>query len=212
MEPQADNHGGTTGRVVTVPEVMREIEKEVLFFDESGGGVTFSGGEPLLQHDFLAALLDECRQRDIHTTLDTTGYCSPSVFQNIINKVDLFLYDLKIVDEETHRRYTGVSNRLIKENLRTLAGSGKAVIIRFPVIPGFTDGEENIAAIGALITELRTLQQIDLLPYHRTAEAKYRRLNLEYRMAGVKPPSPEHMDKVKKLFEKYTHHVYINKE
>lgn len=200
------------GRSVTIAEVLHELEKEILFFDESGGGVTCSGGEPLMQPDFLAALLEQCKQRDIHTALDTTGYCAPAVFNTIIDKVDLFLYDLKIFDDQAHQHYTGVSNAWIKENLRLLASLGKAVILRFPVIPGLTDHESNIAAIGAFATELKSIHQIDLLPYHRTAEAKYKRLQIPYRLSGIKPHTDAQLAHIKHLFEQNTDNIYINKE
>jgi pyruvate formate lyase activating enzyme len=200
------------GRYITVADVIQEIEKEIIFYDQSGGGVTFSGGEPLQQTDFLSALLDQCRKRDIHTTLDTTGYAVTELFSPIIPRVDLFLYDLKIMDEEDHMKYTGVGNRSVKENLKRLEAEDKAVILRFPVIPGITDSEANIKAIGEFVTPMKNVQQIDLLPYHRIAEAKYRRLDMIYRMDGVLPPNDERMEEVKQLFENYSENMYINKE
>jgi pyruvate formate lyase activating enzyme len=198
--------GETVGTRQSVDQVIREIEKEVVFYDESRGGVTFSGGEPLNQPRFLSALLQECRRREIHTTLDTTGCVSPRTFKSVIHDVDLFLYDLKIMDDRKHIQYTGVSNRYVIDNLKQLCRAGKRVIVRFPVIPGFTDGEENIKAIGAFISSLKTIQEIDLLPYHRIAEGKYRRLNREYRLdhMAIKPPTAERMEEIKRCFEKYT--------
>ncbi|UCH92152.1 MAG: glycyl-radical enzyme activating protein [Candidatus Aminicenantes bacterium] len=203
------------GEKRSVDEVMREIDKEVVFYDESKGGVTFSGGEPLVQPKFLQALLQECRKRDIHTTLDTTGYVSPRIFKSIIDKVDLFLYDLKIMDEQTHIRYTGVSNRPVIENLRILSKKGKKVIIRFPVIPGITDTKENIKKLGTFVASLKNIDEIDLLPYHRTAEGKYRHLKKENKMKemAVMPPTDEQMNKIQRLFEKYTApHIKIKRE
>jgi pyruvate formate lyase activating enzyme len=200
------------GKEVSIEDVMAEISKEVIFYDQSGGGVTFSGGEPLLQPDFLHALLQQCRKLDIHTTLDTTGFSTIEDFNPIVPLVDLFLYDLKLMDESEHFKYTGVSNQLVKENLRKLEAENKTVIIRFPVIPGITDSEANIKAIGEFVTPMSNIGQIDLLPYHRIAEAKYKRLSMEYRIKNVLPPDNEHMEKVKHLFEKYTRDMYINKE
>jgi len=208
-DPQKALKNKITGEEKTVEEVMQEIEKETLFHDESNGGVTFSGGEPLEQPEFLSALLAECKKRDIHTTLDTTGWASPRVFASIIDKVDLFLYDLKIMDNKKHIRCTGVSNRLVKRNLKTLSQKGKRVIIRFPVIPGITDTEENIKAVGAFVSSLKKIDQIDLLPYHRTAEAKYKRLKMENKMIGVKPPTNEQMKKIKSLFKRYVKYIDI---
>lgn len=197
------------GEEKTAAEVMEEIEKETLFHDESRGGVTFSGGEPLKQPDFLSVLLDECKRREIHTTLDTTGCVSPRVFDAIIDKVDLFLYDLKLMDNEKHIQYTGVSNRLVKKNLETLSQKGKRVILRFPVIPGITDTEENIKALGAFISSLKNIRQIELLPYHRIAEAKYKRLKIKNKMIGVKPPTEKQMNKIRSLLKKYTENIEI---
>jgi pyruvate formate lyase activating enzyme len=212
QDPQETDKGEMIGREVTVEEVMREIEKEVLFFDESGGGVTFSGGEPLMQPEFLEALLDRCRALDIHTTLDTTGFAEPVLFNKVMDKVDLFLYDLKLMDENIHCTYSGVSNIFVKANLKTAALKRKKVVIRFPVIPGITDTEENIKGIGEFAASLKTVKRIDLLAYHRTAEAKYRRLNMEYRAADIEPPSEAHMDRVEALFRQYARHVEIIRE
>ena len=197
------------GNPMTVPEVMTEIEKDLLFFDESGGGVTFSGGEPLRQAEFLNALLECCKNQEIHTALDTSGHASPEVFQAIIDNVDLFLYDLKIMDDTIHRKYTGVSNRNILKNLQTVAEKGKPVFIRFPVIPTITDTRENIIDILAFMADLNTIQQINLLPYHRIAEGKYEHLQKENKMAGVRPPSEEHINALKKEFEKHGFRVKI---
>jgi pyruvate formate lyase activating enzyme len=203
------------GKKRSVVEVMNEIEKEVVFYDESRGGVTFSGGEPLVQPQFLKALLQECHKRDIHTTLDTTGYVSPKTFKSIVDQVDMFLYDLKIMDEQNHIRCTGVSNRPVIENLEILSKKGKKVIIRFPVIPGITDTEKNIKAVGTFVSSLKNINEIDLLPYHHTAEGKYRRLKKENIMKTmkVKPPGDERMEEIRQLFKKYTApHIEIKKE
>lgn len=191
------------GKSMTVPEVMTEIEKDLLFFDESGGGVTFSGGEPLKQPEFLKTLLKSCKNQEIHTALDTSGYASPEVFQALIDTVDLFLYDLKIMDDLTHRKYTGVSNRMILENLRTLSQRGKPVFIRFPVIPNITDTRKNILDMLAFMADLKTIQQINLLPYHRIAAGKYEKLQKENKMVGVASPSKEHLKALKQEFEQH---------
>lgn len=198
QEPQCMDNDELIGREVSVQEVIDEIQKEELFFDESGGGVTFSGGEPLMQPDFLDALLNECRTRDFHVTLDTTGFAEPSVFQRIIHKVDLFYYDLKLMNDEQHVDYSGVSNQYILENLRTLALENKQVVIRFPVVPGITDTAENIRETARFAASLNSRQRIDLLAYHQLAQAKYKRLNLVFRAADIKPPAEEHIQQVKK--------------
>ena len=119
------------GNLMTVEEVMHEIMKDKVFYDESGGGATFSGGEPLIQPDFLKAVLKHCRNRGIHTTLDTTGYASWETFKSIIPNVDLFLYDIKFVDDSQHQKYTGVSNASILYNLKNLVRHKKKIILRF---------------------------------------------------------------------------------
>ncbi len=128
-----------TGRRMSVSEVLREIEKERMFMDESGGGVTLSGGEPLMQPAFCLALLRECRSAGIHTTLDTTGCVSKKIMTEVMAFVDLFLYDLKHMQENIHKKYTGVGNKLILKNLKFLHESGKNIILRLPVVPGVND-------------------------------------------------------------------------
>jgi len=200
--PQKTGDRGTIGEEKSFAEILREIEKETIFHDQSGGGVTFSGGEPLAQPKLLGVLLDECRRMGIHTAVDTSGCVPPGIFNSIIDKPDLFLYDLKIMDESKHVKFTGVSNRNVLKNLKTLSKKRKNVIIRFPVIPGITDGEENIRAVCRFASSLK-FRRIDLLPYHRTAEAKYKRLGLKNRMKGVKTPSDEHMAETERVFCKY---------
>ncbi len=195
----------TIGRRVTVAEVMEEIEKDRIFYDESLGGVTFSGGEPLMQPHFLRCLLYECRRLDIHTSLDTSGYASRRIFNSLLDKADHFLYDLKLMDNDQHIKYTGVSNYWIKENLLTLSKKGKGVTLRFPVIPGITDSDQNINDISEFAASLRGIYEIDLLPFHPMAAGKYRRFNQENRLAGVLPPTGERMEEIK---EKFQHHGF----
>jgi pyruvate formate lyase activating enzyme len=206
------NKNNVIGEEKTVTDIMHEIEKEVLFYEESRGGVTFSGGEPLEQAEFLDALLDECKKNEIHTAVDTTGDVPPDIFNSIIDKTDLFLYDLKIMDDSKHIKYTGESNRFTLQNLKTLSQKGKRIIIRFPVIPGITDSEDNIKAVGMFISSLRNIREIDLLPYHRTADSKYKRLERKNKMRKIMPPTDKSMNEVKRLFEKYTRNVRIRKE
>ena len=189
------------GRTLTVPELVAEAKKDELFYDQSGGGITFSGGEPLMQPEFLRAALQLCRKREIHAVLDTSGYAPPDIFDAMIELVDLFLFDLKLIDDQWHRQYTGVSNAPILRNLRTLAQRGKPLWMRIPIIPGITDAEKNLIDILALLPDITTIRQINLLPYHRIADGKYQRLLVENKMAGVEPPPPERMDAVKTRFE-----------
>jgi len=176
------------GRELTVSEVMAEILKDLPFYEESGGGVTFSGGEPLAQPEFLGALLRGCREQGIHTALDTSGAAAFPIINAIRSLVDLFLYDLKIMDDERHQRETGVSNAVILDNLRKLCAAGHAVRVRVPIIPGVTDDQDNLRQIGAFVAALPNRPPIELLPYHAAGMEKYRLL---HRQDGLPPtPSP----------------------
>ena len=163
------------GREVTIAELVREIERDRVFFDDSKGGVTLSGGEPLAQPVAAEDLLRACREREIHTTLDTCGYAAPDVFDRVTALADLVLFDVKILDPARHEQYTGVSNHLIHENLRRLASRGQEVTVRFPLIPGVNDTPAELHALSRLIDECR-LRRVDVLPYHTIGRAKLRRL------------------------------------
>ena len=164
------------GKEMTVVEVMQEVEKDRVFYDESGGGVTFSGGEPLMQHDFLLGLLQLSRARGIHTAVETAGYTSPEILKRISTWTNLFLYDVKVIDDKRHREFTGVSNELILENLKGLSSWGADVIVRVPLIPGVSDDEENVRSLGGFLTQSTTIQEVHLLPFHKTGKEKYERL------------------------------------
>lgn len=197
------------GQKVSVQEVMGEIEKDMIFHDESGGGVTFSGGEPLAQPDFLNALLEKCKENDIHITLDTCGHAAWKTLEKVWDKVDLFLYDLKIMEEKKHREYTGQSNRLILENLKKLAKKGKKILIRIPLIPGINEDEENIQASAEFIRSLGNIQEISLLPYHRLGKDKYKRLRRRNSFPSLDLLSEERIKKIKKAFLDYKFNVTI---
>lgn len=183
------------GQTVTVEEVLREIEKDHIFYDTSGGGVTFSGGEPLMQPDFLKALLSGCQKRDIHTAVDTSCYAPSQVVRRMAEISDLFLCDIKHMDSDKHESFTGVKNTQILDNIALLASLGKSIIVRIPVVPGFNDELKAIAQIGQFVKSLKTIQQIDLLPYNSGGSAKARRLG---RASNVpqRPASAPHTLKV----------------
>jgi pyruvate formate lyase activating enzyme len=189
------------GRWMAAPAVIAEIEKDVVFYDESGGGVTFSGGEPLAQPHFLEALLEACAARRIHTAVDTCGFADLSLLLHLSEKVDLLLYDFKMLDPGKHRQYTGVSNDCILENLEALARRNKPVVIRFPIIPGINDGFEDIRQMTAFLSRL-SLLRIDLLPYHRIGMDKYRRVGMKYVLEGLDPPPAEHVRQIAAQFER----------
>jgi pyruvate formate lyase activating enzyme len=179
------------GREMPAAQVMAEIERDRPFYDESGGGATFSGGEPLLQPEFLLELLQTCRAGGIHTALDTCGYAPWAVLDRIRPYVNLFLYDVKTLDDRKHRALTGVSNERILRNLRALGAGGAAIVVRVPVIPGVNDENGEMRAIGALAAELPSVVRIALLPYHRIGVEKYGRIAREYSLPELQPPSQE---------------------
>jgi len=179
------------GRRESVSDLMAVIEKDVLFYDESGGGVTFSGGEPLVQADFLTALLIACGTRGIHRAVDTTGYTDTATLMKIADRTDLFLFDLKFMDPEKHRHQTGVSNEQILKNLQTLAERKIPIIIRLPLIPGVNDDADNLSRTGRFAANLDGVRQIDILPYHRAAAGKYVKMNETDPAGGISVPDAE---------------------
>ncbi len=192
-----------SGRDWTVAAVMAQVRRDITFFDESGGGITLSGGEPLYQPEFSAALLRACRAEDIHTALDTSGFAPWEVLDGLREAVDLFLYDVKLMDEALHLKYTGVSNRLILDNLRRLADLGQRIILRVPLIPGLTDSEENIRAIAGLARSLPHTPRVDLLPYHDAARLKYQRLGLEYPLPAGAALAGGKLDDLARILHEY---------
>ena len=188
------------GRRMSSAAVLSEIEQDRVFYDESGGGVTFSGGEPFSQPCFLEAMLDACRARSIHTVVDTCGHADPELMIRLGEKVDLFLFDLKMLDPDAHKKYTGVSNEVILSNLAALAKQGKPITIRFPVIAGINDGMDDIHRMIAYLSPLG-LTSLDLLPYHPMATEKYQRLGMRYQLDGLMPPSAERLWEIAHEFE-----------
>lgn len=193
----------TIGREMSVSEVMFEVMKDLPFYEESGGGVTFSGGEPLSQPEFLTALLDACKKEELHVAVDTSGAVAFDVFERILPMVDLFLYDLKIMDDDLHLREVGASNGRILDNLKKLDRAGKTVWIRVPVIPGVTDGEENVPEIARFVASMENIRDIMLLPYHETGLDKYRLLGRTCRLPHVARPSRERLEEMAGVFESY---------
>lgn len=188
------------GRTIAVDELMAMVEKDVLFYDESGGGVTFSGGEPLWQPAFLEAAAKACSDRDLHTVLDTSGYAPAEVAKRLFPCFRLVLYDLKMMDEKKHKQLTGASNRIILQNIETLVSLKIPFRIRIPVIPGMTDDDANIGQLVRFIQSLKEVQGVDLLPYHRTGDGKYKRMGLAGVMKRTNPPTPERMALIQRRF------------
>ena len=186
------------GRTETVDSLMEVIRKDVPFFDTSGGGVTFSGGEPLMQAEFLLEMLKACGKEDIHRALDTTGYTDSDTLKRLAPHIDLFLFDLKFMDPKKHRHYTGVSNEQILKNLETLARHGSRVIIRIPLIPGINDDEDNINTMVSFIDHLPHIKTVHILPYHDFQKRKYDKFSMNYTARDVKPPAPQRVESIGK--------------
>lgn len=184
------------GRSLSVDEVMDELRRDVPFYKTSGGGVTLSGGEPMRQADFCAAVLERCRVEAIHTVVDTSGYAPWDDYEKVLPFVDLVLYDLKHADPKAHRTYTGVSNEIILENLSKIDGRGIPIEIRIPIIPGINDDRANIETTASFLKGIKNVTSVTLLPYHRLGELKYTRLGRNYRLNGLDPPTKEHMAEI----------------
>ena len=187
------------GQRATVGEVIEEVLKDRIFYDNSGGGVTLSGGEPLAQPEFTRALLEAARKEGVHAALDTSGYAPWRVLEGVLEFTDLVLYDLKQMDSGVHRALTGVPNELIIDNLRRLDGLGLPIWIRIPLIPGRNDGDANFHAIGELLSGLANVERVEILGYHRLAESKYERAGMEYTLKGLESPTEEEIESRRRI-------------
>jgi pyruvate formate lyase activating enzyme len=197
------------GQEMTVDEVLTEVKKDVVFYDESRGGVTFSGGEPLMQPEFLLALLNQCQAQGIHTALDTSCYAEPEIVESISKKTDLFLCDLKHMDSNIHERFTGVGNNLILDNIKRLSEAGKEITIRIPVIPGFNDDQANIEATGKFAASLPSVDGIDILPYNRGGKEKSARLTADIELMQTETPNEEKINSIAETLKDYGLEVKI---
>jgi pyruvate formate lyase activating enzyme len=193
------------GKYYDISGLIKEIEKERIIFEESGGGVTLSGGEPMLQIDFIEKLVKELKDRNIHITVDTCGAVPFSYFERISKYVDLFLYDFKIFDDDTHSKYIGMSNEIIIDNLLKLDKIHKNIVCRIPVIKGIKEKinafDENMINTCQVLKNT-DIKKVNLLPYHNTAVHKYYKLNMEY-YQDMSRPSDEEMEGFRKIFEDY---------
>jgi len=199
----------TLGWETTPQDLLIEVEKDRMFYDESGGGITFTGGEPLMQSGFLKEIAMLFKQKDLHLTLDTTGYAAHDRFKECADLMDLVLFDIKQMDEKKHFELTGVGNKIIFQNLEYLIESGKEVFVRYPMIPGLNDDAENLKKMAEYLMSLKKIKRIHLLPYHRIAEGKYQKLGLENMMQGIKEPSEKRVQEVKEFFEEYGFEIII---
>ena len=193
-----------SGREISAAEIIQEIEKERPFFDQSAGGVTFSGGEPLLHHKFLIRLLKECGKLGIHRAVDTAGFVKTDIILKVAEHTDLFLYDLKFMDPEKHRKWTGFTNEKILKNLKALADTGAKIIIRIPLIGGVNDDAENMETTARFVAGLSGVKkEVNLLPYHKIAQTKYQKLGRPEDFQLLEEPSKESQSQAISIFRKY---------
>lgn len=183
------------GKWMTVEEVMHEIRKDIPFYKRSNGGVTISGGEPLLQYEFTLELLKQCKEEGISTAIETTGFVDQAILTKVLPYVDLFLYDIKSMDSDIHKRWTGVDNHKILENLKYLANQAD-IMVRTPMIPEVNDKKEDIEAIMNFLKECN-ISKYALLPFHQYGSSKYEGLHLEYEMKHVKMHNEEYANAMK---------------
>ena len=187
------------GKSYTPDEIFSEIEKDKVYYESSGGGVTFSGGECMLQIDFLLEILKKCKENGIHTAVDTAGHIPFESFEKILPYTDLFLYDIKVFDAQMHKKYVGVDNKLILENLKKLFKAKAKIWIRIPVVSGVNDNINEIRSIKDYIYSVGLPKKVELLPYHSMGENKYHALNKI--PVNFFPPSDEKIKDLRKIFD-----------
>lgn len=194
----------TIGYFSSVYDLMNSITRDSIYFDESKGGVTFSGGEPLMQSDFLLQILKECKQAGIHTTVDTSGFITFDLLEKIVPYTDLFLFDIKHIDPIKHKLLTGVDNKLILENLTKITDLGCKVWIRIPLIPSCNADDDSINAMIETISKLnrKAIQQINILPFHKLANHKYKTMNVENSLSNISEPTSDQVERWKQKFMK----------
>lgn len=192
----------TAGRSYDTKDILAILEKERIFINQSKGGVTFSGGEPMMQFDFLLEALQACKDDGYNTTVDTSGYSTPGNFKKIFQYTDLFLFDIKHLDTQKHKKFTGVPNETILNNYHLIVESGTDFMVRIPIVPGFNDDSDHLARLKDLILNGKhdNLKMINLLPYHRIGSAKYKKFNIPYKMENTEQPSVQRMDELKTFF------------
>jgi pyruvate formate lyase activating enzyme len=189
------------GKFMTIEDVLRVVKRDSAFYKKSRGGVTLTGGEPLMQNVFVEHLLKRLRSDGIHSAIETTGYDKWLILKRVIDNVDLVLYDIKHMNPKKHKKYTGVSNKLILENIRKIDRIGIPLIIRVPIIPKYNDSKSNIEAVTKLADSLTNCEEIHLLPYHRLGISKYEYLGLKYSLKDLPIPNEKKILAIKTQFE-----------
>lgn len=192
-----------SGELYNVDQLMEIIEKERIHIDHSGGGVTFSGGEPLMHPEFLLEMLKACGERGLHRTVDTSGFAATEILTEVAKHTDLFLYDLKLMDAEKHKKWTGVSNELILKNLQVLAENGAEINVRIPLVKNVNADEDSLQEMAAFLSELPGEKpSVNILPYHNIAASKYQKLGGDYQQFDMEEPSEEQQKIAFSIFEK----------
>jgi len=191
------------GKKMSVEQVLEEVLKDKKFYEISGGGVTLSGGDPVVQHNFARSLLTKCKKEDLHTAIETAANCRWEILKSFLPVLDLIMMDIKMMDVRKHKEATGRSNISILRNAQKLSGIRKPLIIRTPIIPDVNDNVEDIEAIAEFIHSFPNLQYYELLPFHRLGEGKYRSLGIDYRARQLKSPSKEKMNELAGAAMKY---------
>ncbi len=191
------------GKEVILNELMEEIKKDTVFYDNSGGGVTLTGGEPTAQIGFALELLETCHKNHIHTAIETCGYVEWAELEVLLPHTDLILFDLKQMNPIKHQNLTGVANDKILKNIEKLSRGRHTMIIRIPLIPGYNDDEENIHATARFLKNLPYAPDVEFLPYHELGIDKYRALARKYSLNSIRPLAREEMEKIGLVFESY---------
>ena len=192
-----------TGQSMTAQQVVSVVLRDRRFYQNSGGGVTLSGGEPLAQAAFTAGVLRLCRQQSIHTAIQTSGFAPQSALEQVLPQLDLVIFDLKHLDDAEHQRLTGVSNRLILENLRFLNDQNMRVVVQMPLIPGYNDSQDNLEAVFDLVKSLPSVEGLSLLAYHALGAAKYTRAGRSYQLKELRTPPKEYLPEKMALAEQH---------
>jgi len=199
------------GKHMTVDEVMEIIKKDEMYYQQSGGGVTIGGGEPTVQPEFTLALIRECKKNYIHTAVDTCGYTVTDKGLAVLEEADLILLDIKGMNPQEHTKNTGVSNEIILNNLRRLDSLNKSIIIRIPLIPGHNDSEGNIEKTAAFLSNIKHIERVDIIPYHKYGKIKYAEIGMAYPLEHLENDfiSQETLDNVILIFTHHGLHVQI---
>ncbi len=198
------------GADYTADEILEIVLKDKVFYDLSGGGITLTGGEVLVQHLFAAEVLQKCREAGIHTAVETSGYAPWDCFASILPFLDLVLFDIKVMDRQKHKKYTGLSNDIILDNAEKIVRNNIPAIIRVPIIPGYNDDTANLTRTAEFIKEkLPEAGEVHILPYEFIGVSKYKRLGLSYSLSEVNPPGEESLREIQGLFQSYGLRVQV---